>query len=278
MPNAKRDTYRADLSQLIESTLQSGEAQALKQYLIERGKLSPTYANLPLAHTFADVIGEIVAAGKHESGVEKLLDGWSSLSIEAVPVGSDHEILLMAAVLSYGQVAVSRHEWWQDEVAKLRRAASDGRWRVREVVAAAFQRMLDDNWDRAYVDLVGWLNDDDPLVIRGAAAAVAEPPILKDTHRGENALALQWLAIEWFIRVPAERRHDEDVRVLRQGLGFTISIAVAAVPDEGFAMLERLAAMKADKDIQWILRENLKKNRLSKWPEKMELLRGIINE
>src|SRR5260221_14628226 len=101
MPNAKRDIYRADLSQLIESALRSGEAQPLKQYLIERGKLSPTYANLPLAHTFADVIGEIVAAGKHESGVEKLLNGWSSLSIEAVPVGSDHEILLMAAVVSY---------------------------------------------------------------------------------------------------------------------------------------------------------------------------------
>src|SRR5258707_15491532 len=118
MPNAKRDTYRADLSQLIESALRSGEAQPLKQYLIERGKLSPTYANLPLAHTFADVIGEIVAAGKHESGDEKLLDGWSSLSIEAVPVGSDHAILPMASVLCDGQEGGLRAETWQEEVAK----------------------------------------------------------------------------------------------------------------------------------------------------------------
>src|SRR5258706_8793707 len=131
MPNAKRDTYRADLSKLIELALRSGEAQPLKQYLIERGKLSPTYANLPLAHTFADVIGEIVAAGKHESGVEKLLDGWAGFSIEAVPGGSDREILLMAAALSYGQVGGSRGGWWEDESAKMRRAASDGSLRVR---------------------------------------------------------------------------------------------------------------------------------------------------
>jgi hypothetical protein len=278
MPNPKRDSYHADLLKLLNSTLQGGDAHPLEQYLTERAKLSPTYANLPMAHTFADLIGDVVAAGKHDVAVEMLLDGWSNLSIEAAPVGSDREFLPVAAVLAYGQVAVSRREWWQDEVAKLRHAAADGRWRVREMVAAAFQRMLDANWDRAYTDLTDWLNDKNPLVIRAAVAAVAEPPILKAIHRAENALALQWLAIDWFVELPAARRRDEDVRVLRQGLGYTISVAVAAIPDEGFALLEKLAAMKDDKDIQWILRENLKKNRLSKWPEKLDLLRGAVHE
>ncbi len=277
MPSA--NTYRSDLSPLLDSALQTGIKRPLEQYLVERGKLSTTYANLPMAHTFADLIGEIVAAGKHDSAVEKLLDSWSGLSIEAAPVGSDREILPVVAVLSYGQVAVSRREWWPDEVTKLRRAASDGRWRVREMVAAAFQRMLDADWDRAYADLVGWFSDDNPLVIRAVAAAVAEPPILKgDALRGENALFLQRQAVEWFLRIPANRRRDKDVRVLRQGLGYTISVAVAAVPDEGFALLEQLAAMRNDKDIQWILRENLKKNRLNKWPEKLATLRGVVHE
>ena len=278
MPNANRELYRADLRPLIQSALQHGNNRSLEYYLVERGKLSPTYANLPMAHTFADIIGEVVAAGSNDSAIEKLLDGWANLSLEAVPVGSDREILPLVAVLSYGQVAVSRREWWRDEVAKLRRAASDGRWRVREMVAAAFQRMLDADWDRAYTDLTSWLNDDDPLVIRALAAAVAEPPILKDELRAENALALQWLAIDWFVEMPADRRRDENVRVLRQALGFTISVAVAAAPEEGFVLLERLAGMKDDKDIQWILRENLKKNRLNKWPEGLEMLRGMIDE
>jgi hypothetical protein len=278
MPNANRELYRADLQPLLESALQRGNTHSLEHYLVERGKLSPTYANLPMAHTFADVIGEIVAAGSHDDAVEKLLDGWANLSLAAVPVGSDREILPVVAVLSYGQVAVSRREWWRDEVAKLRRAASDGRWRIREMVAAAFQRMLDADWDRAYTDLTGWLNDDDPLVIRALAAAVAEPPILKEEHRAENALALQWLAVDWFVELPANRRRDENVRVLRQALGFTISVAVAAAPEEGFVLLERLAAKKEDKDIQWILRENLKKNRLNKWPDGLEMLRGMIDE
>src|SRR5215813_1974247 len=110
MPNAKRDTYRTDLSPLIESALRTGNAHPLERYLVGRGMLSPTYANLPMANTFADLIGEIVATGKHDSAVEKLLDGWANLSLKAVPVGGEREILLMAAVLSYGQVAVSRRE------------------------------------------------------------------------------------------------------------------------------------------------------------------------
>lgn len=270
MPTANK--YRADLSPLLGSVLQSGTIQPLEQYMVERGKLSPTYANLPMAHVFADLIGEIVAAGKYDSAVEKLVDGWSGMSVESVPVGSEREILPVAAVLSYGQVAVSRREWWQDEATKLRHAASDGRWRVREMVAAAFQRMLDADWERAYTELVSWMRDDDPLVIRGAAAAVAEPPILKEKHRAHDTVALQQQAVNWFIKVPAERRRDENVRVLRQALGFTISVAVAAAPNEGFALLEKMAAMRDDKDIQWILRENLKKNRLSKWPEKVARL------
>jgi len=53
------------------------------------------------------------------------------------------------------------------------------------------------------------------------------------------------------------------VRVLRQALGSCWSVAVAALPAEGFDRLERWAAGD-DPDVRWVLRENLKKARLAK--------------
>jgi hypothetical protein len=38
-------------------------------------------------------------------------------------------------VAAYGEVGAVRPDWWDDEVAKLGVAATDGRWRVREAVA-----------------------------------------------------------------------------------------------------------------------------------------------
>jgi hypothetical protein len=40
-------------------------------------------------------------------------------------------------------------------------------------------------------------------------------------------------------------------------------VAVVALPDEGKALMEKWL-VSADKDIKWIMRENLKKNRLAR--------------
>jgi hypothetical protein len=50
-------------------------------------------------------------------------------------------------------------------------------------------------------------------------------------------------------------------------------VAVVALPEEGKALMEKWIG-NPDKDIQWILRENLKKNRLARmdalWVEKLQ--------
>ena len=131
--------------------------------------------------------------------------------------------------------AQKARDWWDDEVTKLRRAASHPRWRVREMVAAALQRMLAADWQRTYQVLTNWLLDDDPLVIRACAAAIAEPPLLKNTARGDGALFIQARAVEWLARLPQERRREEAVGVLRKALGYTLSVATAATPEAGSA-------------------------------------------
>jgi hypothetical protein len=171
-------------------------------------------------------------------------------------------------VRAYGQVAVVRPDWWGDEIAKLYRAASDPRWRVREIVALALQAMLAADWARTYGAIRTWVAGDNPLPVRAAAAAVAEPPLLTDRARGEAALAIQAAAVEWLADRPAAQRRDEAVRILRQALGYTLSVAIAAAPDAGFPVLARLAAA-VDPDLQWIARENLKKTRLHRWPDQI---------
>jgi hypothetical protein len=52
--------------------------------------------------------------------------------------------------------------------------------------------------------------------------------------------------------------------------------AVAALPGEGFARLERWAASD-DPDVRWLVRENLRKSRLAMAdPERLARLRDLV--
>ena len=59
----------------------------------------------------------------------------------------------------------------------------------------------------------------------------------------------------------ATDRKSDAFKTLRQGLGYCWSVAVAALPDTGKPLMERWLA-SSDPDVRWIMRENLKKNRL----------------
>ena len=84
------------------------------------------------------------------------------------------------------------------------------------------------------------------------------------------ALEVQRRAAHRLHAVPAAQRRTEPVRVLRQALGFTIGVAVAATGD--FTLLRELAE-SGDADLEWVVRENLKKSRLSAWPDEIAALR-----
>jgi hypothetical protein len=50
---------------------------------------------------------------------------------------------------------------------------------------------------------------------------------------------------------------------LRKGLGYCWSVAVAASPEEGKRMMERWFSSD-DKDVLWVMKENLRKKRLAR--------------
>lgn len=150
-----------------------------------------------------------------------------------------------------------------DEAAQtLRTLADDDRWRVREGVAMALQRVGDADPALLRRIIDGWL-DDAPLVLRAAIAGICEPRLLRTAEAAAYAVRLVDHVTQTLAGLPASRRRDPDVRVLRQGLGYCWSAAVAADPDAGFAVLERWAGT-TDDDVRWVLRQNLRKARLAR--------------
>jgi hypothetical protein len=96
---------------------------------------------------------------------------------------------------------------------------------------------------------------------RAAAAALAEPRLLKDPKIISEVLKI-------FDQITAEMElaghpKDDAFKVLRQGLGYCWSVAVASLPKEGKTAMEKWIASQ-NTDIRWVMKENLKKNRLIK--------------
>jgi len=66
------------------------------------------------------------------------------------------------------------------------------------------------------------------------------------------------------------------VRRLRKALGYTVSVVITAAPDAGFPLLHSWLAWN-DPDVQWVVKENLKKKRLSPWADEVAALMEAIN-
>ena len=107
-----------------------------------------------------------------------------------------------------------------------------------------------------------WLLDASLLEKRAIIAALAHPPILGDRSFVLYCLDVSAAILKTLPKAGVNERRSEEFRVLRQGLGYALSVFVEKAPEEGFALL-RDAASKDDSDVLWIVKENLKKKRLS---------------
>jgi hypothetical protein len=96
---------------------------------------------------------------------------------------------------------------------------------------------------------------------RAAAAALAEPRLLKQPKQVKQVLQILDQITTSMER--AGMAKDQSFKVLRQAMGYCWSVVVAALPESGKTAMERWLDSE-DKDIQWMMKENLKKNRLVK--------------
>ena len=227
---SKRSDYRAVLESLPQGEWTS--------YLDAESGLPGPRGNLELAAAFADVA---------EPRLVRLC------------AGSSDEYLAMCGAIGLGRLLA---EGDSDAATKLRALAEDDRWRVREGVAMALQRLGDADMPALWALAEQWV-DGDPLVQRAIAAGICEPRLLQAPEDAAKAVEiLDRITASVEGTDPASRR-SEQFRVLRQGLGYCWSVAVAAAPVTGFEHLGKWARSQ-DKDVRWIVRENLRKARLAK--------------
>lgn len=242
---SKKDEYRAKLQALSD----------WDEYLLKESGLPGPRGNIELAQIAAD-----------EGNLDLFLR-YIGYTAERAPANSPCEFLAFCGTVGLGRLLA---EGDSSKLESLRVLASDPRWRIREAVAMALQRLGDANWEKLITAMRKW-SQGTLLEQRAAAAALCEPRLLNKAKHATDTLDILD-SITASIELIYNRR-TEDFSALRKGLGYCWSVAVAALPDEGKKIMDRWL-LTIDKDIKWIMRQNLKKNRLvrmdPKWVKKWE--------
>jgi hypothetical protein len=235
----KRDVYRLEL-------LEQADWGA---YLRANSGLPGPRANLELAHAAS------------QAGRSDQFEAWLAIPLQEAPENTPGVFLVVCGVLGLGEL-LARGE--TNRLATLRHLADDPRWRVRESVAMALQRWGQVDLPKLLHAMQAWVQTGPPvslLACRAAAAALCEPALLVEPAHAAQVLAL--LDVITAILFHTTDRRSEPFRVLRKGLGYCWSVAIVANPNAGKARFEAWLA-NPDPDLRWMLRENLKKARLSR--------------
>lgn len=220
----KKDEYRRELQARSD----------WDAYLRAHSGLPGPRANLELV----EVAGDLAPA--------ETLWRWSAFS---------DEFLALCGTAGLGRFALEDRR----VLPRLQELAADPRWRVREGVAIALQRLGKQDMSRLIKEMESWAGGS-AYVQRAAAAGLCEPPLLKDPRQVKRVLGV----LDRITRSVAatKDRKSEEFRVLRTAVGYCWSVAAAASPADGKAALEPWLRSR-DADVRWIMKSNLGKSRMS---------------
>jgi len=224
-------------------------------YLMQESALPGPRANLELIQAVAEV-------GDEERFLHLL-----NYTPDIAPVNTQQEFLACCGTVGLGKLAKYGKTKY---LGHLRLLASDPRWRIRECVAMALQIFGEEHMDELIKEMEFWA-EGNSYEKRAAVAALCEPKLLKQKEQVSKVLQILD-SITCSIKEITDRK-DEPFIALKKGLAYCWSVAIVAFPDEGKQRFERLLDLD-DKDINWIIKENLKKERLKKmdqeWTEMMK--------
>ena len=270
----KRDVHKQDLAALFDAFEATGDIKELTTYLVSNSNLPGPRGNLELAYAFGDVIGKQAGQGTSLESIWTLCKDLTKISAAEAPVGDPREFLPFCGTVGLGSIGAANAEYTETALEILRDLARDPRWRMREAVCIGLQRLIAVQSRQTLAALKTWVAGGDLLEMRAAAAGVAEPALLVDRATATVALELHRGILDRVLKT--DDRRSDAFRTLRKGLGYTLSVVVCAVPQEGFAYLGQLAGID-DRDVHWILSQNLKKNRLAKnYPVQVHALRAAL--
>jgi hypothetical protein len=226
-------------------------------YLLQESGLPGPRGNLELAQVVAD------------EGERGQFEHFLTYTPQVAPTNDPHEFLAFCGVVGLGRLLAEGDERILDQ---LRPFANDPRWRLREGVAMALQRLGKQDMLRLLEAMQTW-STGNWLEKRAAAAALAEPVLLHNEKEALEALQIldQITASMVNFGENSGDAKNEKFKILQQGMSYCWSVVVAAAPGQGKRLMEKWLACP-DRAIQRIMQENFKKNRLIRmdpaWVEK----------
>jgi hypothetical protein len=228
-----REDYRKELQKLSN----------WDSYLRKMSGLPGPRGNLELAQVVA------------EEGNQELFERYLGFTPDIASENTPDVFLAFCGAVGLGRlIAAGKNQHF----IRLRELSADPRWRIREGVAMALQQVGDSDMDLLLKEMREW-NKGNLLEKRAVAAALCEPRLLNNAEHAKKVLEILD-EITQCILMEKEKKSEEFI-ILRKAMGYCWSVAVVAYPEYGKKLMERW--MKStDKDIRWIMKENLKKNRL----------------
>ncbi len=217
-------------------------------YLLQESRLPGPRSNLELAFAVA------------LEGEENQLRRYAALDAEEAPANTPREFLAVCGVIGLGYLAargIARH------FDLIREKASDPRWRIRESVALGLQKFGQTDMERLLRIMEQW-NKGNALERRAVVATLCEPILLRNRDHVRRVLDI----MDSITASVLDRQNEnaERFKVLRKGLAYGWSVVVAAQPEIGKTRMEKWIGAE-NPDIRWIMKQNLKKNRLTKMDE-----------
>ncbi len=119
-----------------------------------------------------------------EEGDQELFEKYISYTPDKAPENTPEVFLAFCGVVGLGRLVVEGKKGY---LARLREFASDPRWRIREGVAMALQRIGDSNMEYLVSEMEQWCKGA-PLEQRAAAAGLCEPRLLKEEKNSRRVL------------------------------------------------------------------------------------------
>jgi hypothetical protein len=216
--------------------------------------------NLTLAFKFADYFEQEVIS----KALLDLLIEWVNISEEEAPTNNPREFLPFCGI-----VALGAHYYYANEETKdliinqFKIAMNDKRWRTREGVAMAFQKIAEKDFTPIKTYFTKWYSNSSYLEKRAFVATLAHPPILNNKEIALFSLNISGKILNDILSSSKEVRKTEEFVALSKGLKYALSVFVADLPIEGFNFLKKFAKLN-DPDMNKIIKSNLEKSRLTK--------------
>lgn len=268
----KTHFHKQDLVQFFDDFLKTNEEKRISSYLVSNSNMPGPRGNLELANTFVELVESYFS--KNPTQLWGICLKLSNISSDDAPVNDPKEFLTFCGTYAIGAIGSLSSIYFDQAMLRLKESANDTRWRTREAVAMGLQKLLTRTPERTLDVLEGWIENNQWLAMRAVAAGVAEPFLLKNEQIAGKAFLLHKKIFATILGV--KNCKSSDFKNLRKGLGYTLSVVTRATPKQGFNFMRELVSSQ-DKDILWIVRQNLRKKRLVKnFPDEVTSLKKLL--